>query len=491
MKVSVLVPSDEYKGYAGARIRYGRLTKALAQQGLTLALCKIGDFEPASDNSDIIIISKCHDARALVAAALFAARGKLVGVDLFDDYFSQWDDSRLTRFRNWLGQLLEHCAFALCSTDAMAGVVREYRRDVPVHVVHDPAPPIEMAGLQKILRKKLAEARQSRVMRIAWFGVGDNPHFRIGLHDVAAFSGKLRPLRRVGMDIELTVMTNPRSLTVERLAELTTVPVRTKVEEWSEDGEDALLRRSLIAYLPVNLQRFSAAKSLNRAVTALSRGCQVLSAGFPLYDALDELIYRDTDALAADLEADTLRLSPARIDRFEQLMHDFASAETEADRLAHFLHALRPPRPQPSRIALVHGLMTNKRAGEMVEAAEGLTVASPYSPSSIPADVVFRWNGGRLDMLVSGDATQRLRPAFKRRLAPREKLFGRNFLEVPDSGSSARTGDAPRAGGQSLGAQLATYHYALKEMSRRMNDAFGACRMVVSENSPLPFPARI
>src|SRR4051794_38252147 len=106
MNIRVLIPSEEYRGYAGARIRYGRLAAELQERGITLTLQDIGEFAPEHETTDALLISKCHDARALVAAAAAYQRGQLVGVDLFDDYFSQTGDSRLVRYRNWLKQLL-------------------------------------------------------------------------------------------------------------------------------------------------------------------------------------------------------------------------------------------------------------------------------------------------------------------------------------------------------------------------------------------------
>ena len=97
MKLTVLIPSEEYKAYAGARIRYGRLLQELAPHGVTLALENIADFSPDDQSYDVLLISKCHDARALVAAAAACGAGKLVGLDLFDDYFSQEADSRSHR----------------------------------------------------------------------------------------------------------------------------------------------------------------------------------------------------------------------------------------------------------------------------------------------------------------------------------------------------------------------------------------------------------
>ena len=122
MRVSILVPSDEYRNYAGARIRYGRLQPQLAQLGVSLQLEDVASCRPDQSECDVLLISKCHDARSLIAAAGVSRREKLVGVDLFDDYFSQFADARLFGFRNWLNQLLPICNFALCSTEAMAKV---------------------------------------------------------------------------------------------------------------------------------------------------------------------------------------------------------------------------------------------------------------------------------------------------------------------------------------------------------------------------------
>ena len=163
MKVVVLVPSEEYKNYAGARIRYGRLRSKLSQLGVDLELRDVSKFIPADADCDVLIISKCHDARSLIAAEVLSRRGSLVGVDLFDDYFSQTADSRLFRFRNWIAQLLPVCSFALCSTPAMAKVARGYRSDLPIHVVNDPAEDIRLIDLPGTLGAKLTETLDGEV----------------------------------------------------------------------------------------------------------------------------------------------------------------------------------------------------------------------------------------------------------------------------------------------------------------------------------------
>ncbi|HZU51293.1 MAG TPA: hypothetical protein VE968_05380, partial [Sphingomicrobium sp.] len=172
MKLTVLIPSEEYRNNAGARIRYGRIAPELERHGVRLTFEDISKFDARTVNCDLLLVSKCYDARSLVAAEILSRRGLRVGVDLFDDYFSQIGDSRMVRFRGWLRQMLARSDFALCSTLAMQKVIERYAPSVAVHVLNDPAPPIDEARLAAILREKRDEARASGRLKLAWFGVG-------------------------------------------------------------------------------------------------------------------------------------------------------------------------------------------------------------------------------------------------------------------------------------------------------------------------------
>ena len=287
MRLSILVPSEEYRSYAGARIRYHRLAYELARHGIVLTTENIGQFDPSTTDSDAVLISKCHDAQSLVAAAALSNRGKLVGVDLFDDYFSQNTDSRLVAYRNWLTQLLEICDFALCSTKEMAAVIQAFRSGLATHVMNDPAPAHDADCVSALLEKKLHDARSERHIKITWFGIGDNPFFPVGLADLSFHGVLLKELVRSGMDVELTILTNRRALTVDGLSLVRELPIKSRVVEWNEPAEREALAQALMTFLPVNAQPFSIAKSLNRAFTELSSGSQVLSVGYHLYEALD------------------------------------------------------------------------------------------------------------------------------------------------------------------------------------------------------------
>ena len=489
MKLSVLVPSAEYKGYAGARIRYGRIAPALEGCGIELALQDIAQFDPQAADCDILLISKCHDARSLVIAAILSAKGCLVGVDLFDDYFSQSGDSRLSRYRSWLGQLLQACDFALCSTPAMAAIADRYRAGVRTYVMDDPAPETDAAGLAQTLARKVADLNERRRIRVAWFGVGDNPFFRVGIDDLAAFGGYLGELAQGPLGVDLTVLTNERALTADGLSELSKLPVAANVELWTEDRECTLLEEAHVAFLPVGTQNFSTAKSLNRAVTALSAGCQVLSAGHALYEPFDPLIYRDPVQLRTDLGRGSLRFSAERVGVYRDLLEKFADAEIKAAGLVDFLASLTRPQQPDGPLTLVHGHATNGAAHKMVQAAGGISVASPYSTVALGYDVVFRDGAGGLSMFVSEKAARRLSPDAQRRLKPAGSINDRPFLEVVAKGSSSRGSKADVSVDMPLPMQLATYRLSMSEIRRNMTETFGAGRILLSEQSPLPFPA--
>jgi hypothetical protein len=484
MKLTVLVPSDAFKESAGARIRYGRVAGELQRHGVELTLEEVGQFDPLGSDCDAVLISKCHDARSLIVAALAAEQCKLVGVDLFDDYFSDPFDSRLLRYRNWLSQLLPLCDFTLCSTSVMAGVIGDYRPDVPIHQLNDPAARHDTGGLSALIRQKAKLAVDSMCVRVAWFGVGDNPYFEVGLADVGAHAEALTDLQRHGLRVELTILTNKRALSADGLSLLAQLPVASRVEEWTETGERELLRDALVAFLPVNAGAFSVAKSLNRAVTALSSGCQVLSVGYPLYEPMGELIYRRASELLADLLAGSLRFSAPAMVEYRRLLDRLASAETEARRLAAFLAELKPKagtRRQPLR--LVHGQTTRIEAHGMIRAVKGLSVASPYCSAVLDFDVLFRGAFPGLEMLVSRKTASRL---LQGKL--RQSNGSGDYLLVPDERGGGENRQAVRDWRlDPVPFQLATYGNAMAEIQRRLAATFGPGRTIFSELSPFPF----
>lgn len=483
MKLTVLVPSEQYRSSAGARIRYGRMIQGLAAVDVAMRLESIEHFDPSTSDCDALLISKCHDARGLIAAAVMSRRGKLVGVDLFDDYFSQTEDSRLIRYREWLSELLKDCSFCLCSTDAMTKVVADYEPDLPTHVVNDPAREHDLEEVQRLGDRKLREAVRDGIIRVAWFGVGDNPYFPVGLTDLFSHAAVLQELGCGGIAVELSVVTNRRALTADGLEMLSRLPVPATAIEWSEEAEQEVLERSLLAFLPVASQPFSTAKSLNRAITALSYGCQILSVGHPLYAALDPLIYRDAGEFLVHVEQGKLRHSSERWDIYLEKLKALGSAETEVSRLADFLMSLTPnPASSGVPVCLVHGLSTRAEAHLLIKAVGGLSIASPYCSANLDFDVHFHGLPPRMRMSVARRASIKAVAGASRTepsLAPSSKGSERRLDQL----LLAQAGTGTKA---PLAYQLATYARSMAEIDRRLTEYFGPVRVIISETSRLP-----
>ena len=482
MKLVVLVPSREYMDNAGARIRYARISSELAQHGVDLAMVEIARFDPLRTPCDVAIVSKCYDAQALVVAALLSRRRIPVGVDLFDDYFSQASDSRLCRFRNWLRQMLALSDFALCSTTSLVDTIGRWHPDLQVHLLRDPVAPFAPPEIAQKLSRKLSAAQSDRTLRFVWFGVGDNPHFPVGLSDLAAFRSALAPLAGGDLAVELNVLTNRRALDANGLAMLGQLPVPVCINEWSEERERELLESSFACFLPVNAQPFSTAKSLNRALTALSAGCQVLTVGFPLYAPLAPLLYGSAESLIEDFNSGRMRLSPATLPHFEQLALDLASAGREAAALSSFLQeavAARLARPASSSPTfLLHGVASNQRAHDLARASGVLSIATPFCAMPLDFDAIVELRDGSPRLLVSSRVIGKLTPQFRKKGGAERKLGKRRFREFdyPPLKSTEHSG-------KSLPWQLAVYPRVLAETASLISEAFGTGTLILSENS--------
>lgn len=484
MNICVLIPSENYRAQAGARIRYGRISAPLIESGHSIDLKDIGQFDPETAEDDVYIISKCHDAQSLICAHSLSTRGKIVGVDLFDDYFSHSADGRFARFRLWLTTLMDMIDFVMCSTPAMGEIARRYSPNTPIHVMNDPADDIRAEDIERIVDKKLSEAKKSRTLKVTWFGVGDNPHFQVGLSDLAAHGRVLAGLQDVGWKVSLTILTNKRAMTADGLTQLRRLSVPFSVEEWSEAREQVLLDDSLICFLPVNAQNFSIVKSLNRAVSALTSGCQVLSNGYPLYARLNPLIYDGLTPLLDDLSRGDLRLGRASIDRYTLLMQSLASWRQEAASLVDFLQKLRKETSLQvagqQTLAVLHGAVTNGAAHDMARKVDGLSIGSPFCGARLAFDAVFRYSDkGEIILLVADKAMSRLQGSHARRMARSCTIANQTYWAL----EAGEFQDIPIV---SVSEQMTLYSGSIQQMQDKIADAFGTAQVIVSENSPLP-----
>ncbi|MBW9064493.1 hypothetical protein JNB71_14285 [Rhizobium herbae] len=495
MKICVIVPSENYLSQAGARIRYTRMTAALAAAGHSLTLLPIENFKKIEH--EVYLLSKCFDAAALVVAQTVATSGKIIGVDLFDDYFSEQKDSRFQRLRGWLIGCLACADFVLCSTPVMQRVAAQYAPGLPVHVMNDPFGRYDIRTQRQHLARKHAALWANGVLNVAWYGMGDNPYFPVGLADLAAFADELADLQGRGFDVHLNILTNRRAMTGDALAALRAIPVPYEIHEWDEAEEQKLLAQTHVVFLPVSAQNFSVAKSLNRAVTALCSGNQVLSAGFPLYKPFADFIYRDAAKLVSDLKAGRPRVRAETLMPLDLLLRTHADPAVEARGLGSFLETIVHGKIAPSvlspgpSIALIHGVESSSSAHKFAKRMGALSIASPLTPLKVNFDLRFDWNEQRtgLDLLVSEDAGKLLAPTTAAKAVPYGKVVDFEYRkigqedfpflvcrgrELVDSGSSA--------------GKLAAYSSVMSTIRQAMEELFPDVSCVFSENWRLPWP---
>ncbi|MBW6423198.1 hypothetical protein KX729_17205 [Rhizobium sp. XQZ8] len=421
MKICIVVPTERYLSNAGARIRYQRLRAPLFAAGHEVSVLPIDAFKDL--DHDVYLFSKCYEATSQLIARMAARAGKIVGVDLFDDYFSQHDNGQTRRFRSWLEEFLPNADFVLCSTPTFIDIVRDYAPQLPVHVMGDSFDTFDIEKLRRLLNAKHSDLWATRTLRVAWYGRGDNALFPVGLADLAAFGPHLSSLQNLGFTVRLEIMTNSQAMTADALASLAAIPVPFELHEWSEAEEEALLSRSHVVFLPVSAQSFSVAKSLNRCITAFSFGCQILSVGYPLYEVFDTIIYRDVSTLGDDLERKQPRLRLETLKALEHLLHLHADPVAGANNLSAFLNTVasvkmtKPQEPSKvdSTILFLHGIGSTGLIHKFVRRQKGLSVSSPFTAMSLNYDVRFEWSDEctGLNILLSKRARALLSDAFR------------------------------------------------------------------------------
>ena len=161
---------------------------------------------------DVYVFCKTFDVAALLLARRIRAAGKIVAQDLFDDYFSQHDDPRLQRFRQWLADMAPVTHYAVCSTPRMVDVLRPYMPDIRITAIDDPIIGFDAERVAALAASKAERARATARIDVVWFGIGDNPYFPVGLHDLVACEPALASLERLGWDVSLRIVTNKRAV---------------------------------------------------------------------------------------------------------------------------------------------------------------------------------------------------------------------------------------------------------------------------------------
>lgn len=404
MKICIVIQSEAFRTSAGMRIRYERFAQCLGpDHDVRLEALTCGEVSASKSlDHDVYVFCKTFDLSALLLARRLRGAGKTVGLDVFDDYFSQSADPRLQKYRDWLRDMAPVTDFAICSTPAMVDVLRAYLPHIRITAVDDPILGFDPQLVGTLADRKVAKACESRSVNVVWFGIGDNPYFPVGLTDLANCDADLARMTRLGWNVNLTVVTNRRPFEGAGGEVLRALSTPLELVEWTEEAERTALGQAAVALLPVNGQSFSRAKSLNRAITALSHGCQVLSLGYPLYARLDGLIYRSSEELLADLEAGTCRVSSASVPTLSARIAEVASP---AEAAATFVGEARRAKARTAArrgdaplLCLFHGRKTAIGLHKTVSTLGGLSISTIFTQAGWNFPVRFDLADGAVVM---------------------------------------------------------------------------------------------
>lgn len=403
MKICIVIQSDAFRTSAGMRIRYDRFAECIADPAVTLEAVSCAKLVAAEKlEHDVYIFCKTFDTSALLLARRARSSGKAIGQDVFDDYFSQYDDPRLQTYRDWMRQMAPVTDFAICSTPRMVDVLRDYMPDIPIKAIDDPLTGFDPISIGSLADAKVERARASRVLDVAWFGIGDNPYFSVGLADLASCDPELARMERLGWTVNLSVVTNRRAFEGAAAEALRGISVGYELFEWTEEVERQALEKATVALLPVSGQSFSRAKSLNRALTALNSGCQLLSLGYPLYERLDEFVYRSPEDLLGDIDRADCRIGSASmkalIARVAEVANAFDGAKRFVQEAREGLRRASARRGAQPVVCLLHGRKTKIELHKTVQRIGGLSVRTLFTEAPWNFPVRFDLVDGAIRM---------------------------------------------------------------------------------------------
>lgn len=275
---------------ASIRVRCHFPARKLRRQGLRTEF-----YAPfRRSHYGVVVFSKTYDNRALAEAARLKDVGCKVILDLCDNHFFGEDADPAIRERTLrLERMVDIADLVLTSTMHLeAQLVNRFpqlasRTSVIPDYPEEPSGRISLGSRFSLHGLRRFQARHSGALRLIWFG-------NHGANNAPAGMKDLRRVRQVlethGSPLTLTVMSNSRA-TFDEVCRGWSIP--THYLEWSLDRVDAVLRKHDVAIVPIDLNPFTLAKTINRPATALRNGLGVIADGIPSYEELRPFIWLD------------------------------------------------------------------------------------------------------------------------------------------------------------------------------------------------------
>jgi hypothetical protein len=436
-RICVLVSSDDSFRRARARSRYLPLAAELAKNGAELEIRPIDSIGHARElTHDVYIVSECYDTFPLVLAQYLRRSDKQIGVDLVEDHFSAADVAG-DLLCGWLSAMVKASDFLLCATQSLKAVAERYAPSLPTHVLGEEQLPCDSAELALVLGDKLARFAQSRRLTVGWLAMASHPLIPVELAELDSFGEELTRLGAPGVPVQLEILTQ-RRVSAASLASLSRLGLPFEIHDWSEERQDAVLRKSLVSFLPVDAQASHSSLPERQAIAALLSGSQVLATGYPLPARLSPLVYRDGQQLRDDLLAGSPALSQQNAAEIAQLSRTAPLGEAAPELLAFLRTVTRNETTSPVATkrpvaAVLHGRNSPTSAHKYALRLEALSVATPFALGkklNFAIRFVPRPSGAGMDVLISQSQSSFVTPEIRSRLVSGGKILDTSYSRI-------------------------------------------------------------
>jgi hypothetical protein len=376
--------------------------------------------------------------------------------------------------------MLSASDFLLCATQSLKAVAERHAQGLPTHVLGETQPPCDAATLAFVLRDKLARFAQSRRLTVGWLAMASQPTVPSELADLGSFGEELTRLGAPGVAVQLEILTQNR-VSADSLASLSRLGLPFEIHDWSEERQDALLRKSLVSFSPVDVQASRSSFPESQAMAALLSGSQVLATGYPLPERLSAFVYRDAQQLRDDLLAASPVLGERNAAELAQLSRAAPLEHTAAELLAFLRDVSR--NETTSRVttkgpvaAVLHGRNSPASAHKYAQRLDAMSVATPFAlTKNLNFNVRFvpRPFGAGMDVLIAQSQHAFLEPALREQLVSAGKILDTSYSRIalekllPDAvfdGAAMAAIDDPTVYAVAYGPVAALVERALKAL---------------------------
>jgi hypothetical protein len=323
---------------AGYKVRTKPITDALNNYGFSIDIIQLSDFianyQTLKSSYEIVVFSKLYKDIALLLASDLKKSGKILVLDLFDNYLTYSPSSLARGLQRRMATIVSLANGVIASTENMKQIVQKLGHQNVVHI-GDPIQP-NLNGDQ-FLNKWYSSSNE---LIFTWFGISGNPFYNAGLMDLIESVRRIANLFRQLEPIyqcRLVICTNNNPEIVRVLEVMRSHSIPTSFQLWEVETFETLMSQTHCVLIPTNKTPFVMAKTHNRASTALMSGCLVLVDDHPEYNQLVPHVYQNWSSCSSDLLTLKKEQIIEKVKKAQDFLISFYSPDKLANQLAIFL----------------------------------------------------------------------------------------------------------------------------------------------------------